>query len=76
MKTNVNDKGEGKFLKSEKTLKEFINISESKDFVISNNCDAKQMIVKSHMDRGFSNILFICGNKSYKQCAKINNILP
>jgi hypothetical protein len=82
MKTNVNDKGEGKFLKSEKTLKEFINISESKDFVISNNCDAKRMIVQSHMDRGFSNILFICGNSiihniymHYKECFHLDTFI-
>ena len=43
MRTVKNNKGEtsgvGKFLKHEKTIEEIINIDESKDFVIVNNCD-------------------------------------
>ena len=59
MRTVKNNKGEtsgvGKFLKGEKTIEEIINIDESKEFVIINNCDEKQIIVQSHLDREFSN---------------------
>ena len=67
MRTVKNNKGEtsgvGKFLKGEKTIEEIINIDESKDFVIVNNCDGKQIIVQSHLDREFSNIIFISNNR-------------
>ena len=67
MRTVKNNKGEtsgvGKFLKGEKTIEEIINIDESKDFVIINNCDGKQIIVQSHLDREFSNIIFISNNR-------------
>ena len=66
LKTILNNKGEKsgvkKSLISVKTIEEFINNNESMDFVIINNCVAKRIILQSHEDRGFSNILFINDN--------------
>ena len=93
MRTILNNKGEKSgvkmSLRSLKTIEEFININESKDFIIINNCDAKRMIVQSHLNREFSNILFISNNSiihhiymHYKECFyldtfinHINNVL-
>jgi hypothetical protein len=66
MRTILNNKGEKsgvkKSLRSVKTIEGFININESMDYAIINNCEAKRIIVQSHEDRGFSNILFIYNN--------------
>ena len=48
-----------KTLKSENSIKEFINVGESKDFVMKNNCDVESLFVVSHEDREFSNLSFI-----------------
>lgn len=51
-----------KRLESENSIKEFINVDESKDFVIKNLCNTKGIFVSSHEDREFSNIVFINDN--------------
>ena len=66
MKTILNTKGVKsgvrKSLKNEKKIEEVIDISGSNDFVIVNDCNAGGIIVQSHLDREFSNILFISNN--------------
>ena len=51
-----------KSLRNAKKIEEAIDISESNDYVIVNNCDARLIIVQAHLDREFSNILFISNN--------------
>ena len=93
MRTILNTKGEKsgvmKSLRNAKTIKEVLKINESSDFIIVNNCEAKRMIVQSHLNREFSNILFISNNTiihhiymHYKECfyldtfiKHINNVL-
>ena len=66
MRTILNTKGDKsgimKSLKNAKKIEEVIDISGSNDYVIVNNCDARLIIVQSHLDREFSNILFISNN--------------
>ena len=66
MRTILNTKGDKsgimKSLKNAKKIEEVIDISESNDYVIVNNCDARLIIVQAHLDREFSNILFISNN--------------
>ena len=66
MRTMLNTKGvksgNMKTLRNAKKIEEVIDISESNDFVIVNNCDARLIIVQAHLDREFSNILFISNN--------------
>ena len=93
IRTLMNNKhqksGVQKSLVSEKKIEEFININESKDFVIINYCGAPRMMIQSHLNREFSNILFISNNTiihhiymHYKECFyldtfinHINNVL-
>ena len=67
---------------SEKTIEEFININESKDFVIVNDCGASRMMIQSHLNREFSNILFISNNTiihhiymHYKECFYLDTFI-
>ena len=66
MRTILNTKGDKsgimKSLKNAKKIEEVIDISGSNDYVIVNNCDARLIIVQAHLDREFSNILFISNN--------------
>ena len=86
MRTIVNTKGVKsgfmKSLKNAKKIEEVIDISESNDFVIVNNCDARRIIVQSHSDREFSNILFISNNTiihhiylHYKECFYLDTFI-
>ena len=86
MRTIVNTKGVKsgfmKSLKNAKKIEEVIDISESNDFVIVNNCDARRIIVQSHLDREFSNILFISNNTiihhiylHYKECFYLDTFI-
>ena len=86
MRTILNTKGEKsgvlKSLKNAKKIEEVIDISESNDFVIVNNCDARRIIVQSHLDREFSNILFISNNTiihhiylHYKECFYLDTFI-
>ena len=62
MRTILNTKGDKSgIMKSLKNAKK-IDISGSNDYVIVNNCDARLIIVQAHLDREFSNILFISNN--------------
>ena len=85
-KTMLNDKGERsgvmQSLKSEKTLEDYIDIDESMDYIITNNCDVKFIIKQSYKDRGFSNILVINGNiiihhiyMHYKECFYLDTFI-
>ena len=86
MRTIINTKGVKsgfmKSLKNAKKIEEVIDISESNDFVIVNNCDARRIIVQSHSDREFSNILFISNNTiihhiylHYKECFYLDTFI-
>ena len=86
MKTILNTKGEKsgvmKSLRNAKKIEEVIDISESNDFVIVNNCLARRIIVQSHLDREFSNILFISNNTiihhiylHYKECFYLDTFI-
>ena len=86
MRTIVNTKGVKsgfmKSLKNAKKIEEVIDISESNDFVIVNNCLARRIIVQSHSDREFSNILFISNNTiihhiylHYKECFYLDTFI-
>ena len=86
MRTILNTKGEKsgimKSLRNAKKIEELIDISESNDFVIVNNCDARRIIVQSHLDREFSNILFITNNTiihhiylHYKECFYVDTFI-
>ena len=86
MRTILNNKGEKsgvkKNLRSAKTIEEGIKINESNDFIIINNCDARRIIVQSHLDREFSNILFISDNiiihhiyLHYKECFYLDTFI-
>ena len=74
--------GVQKSVVSEKTIEEFININESKDFVIVNDCGAPRMMIQSHLNREFSNILFISNNTiihhiymHYKECFYLDTFI-
>ena len=86
MRTMLNTKGvksgNMKTLRNAKKIQEVIDISESNDFVIVNNCDARGVIVQSHLDREFSNILFISNNTiihhiylHYKECFYLDTFI-
>ena len=86
MRTILNTKGEKsgvmKSFKNAKKIEEVIDISGSNDFVIVNNCDARRIIVQSHSDREFSNILFISNNTiihhiylHYKECFYLDTFI-
>ena len=86
MRTILNTKGEKsgvmKSFKNAKKIEEVIDISGSNDFVIVNNCDARRIIVQSHSDREFSNILFISDNTiihhiylHYKECFYLDTFI-
>ena len=86
MRTMLNTKGvksgNMKTLRNAKKIEEVIDISESNDFVIVNNCDARRIIVQSHSDREFSNILFISNNTiihhiylHYKECFYLDTFI-
>ena len=86
MRTILNTKGDKsgvkKSLRNAKKIEEVIDISESNDFVIVNNCDARRIIVQSHLDREFSNILFISNNTiihhiylHYKECFYLDTFI-
>ena len=86
MRTILNTKGEKsgvmKSLRNAKKIEEVIDISESNDFVIVNNCLARRIIVQSHLDREFSNILFISNNTiihhiylHYKECFYLDTFI-
>ena len=86
MRTMLNTKGvksgNMKTLRNAKKIQEVIDISESNDFVIVNNCDARRIIVQSHSDREFSNILFISNNTiihhiylHYKECFYLDTFI-
>ena len=86
MRTILNTKGEKsgvmKSFKNAKKIEEVIDISGSNDFVIVNNCDARRIIVQSHLDREFSNILFISNNTiihhiylHYKECFYLDTFI-
>ena len=86
MRTIVNTKGVKsgfmKSLKNAKKIEEVIDINESNDFVIVNHCDATRIIVQSHLDREFSNILFISNNTiihhiylHYKECFYLDTFI-
>ena len=86
MRTILNTKGvKSGFMKSFKNAKkieEVIDISGSNDFAIVNNCDARRIIVQSHLDREFSNILFISDNTiihhiylHYKECFYLDTFI-
>ena len=86
MRTILNTKGEKsgimKSLKNAKKIEEVIDISGSNDYVIVNNCDARLIIVQSHLDREFSNILFISNNTiihhiylHYKECFYLDTFI-
>ena len=86
MKTILNTKGEKsgvmKSLRNAKKIEEVIDISESNDFVFVNNCLARRIIVQSHLDREFSNILFISNNTiihhiylHYKECFYLDTFI-
>ena len=86
MRTMLNTKGvksgNMKTLRNAKKIEEVIDISESNDFVIVNNCDARGVIVQSHLDREFSNILFISNNTiihhiylHYKECFYLDTFI-
>ena len=86
MSTILNTKGEKsgvmKSLRNAKKIEEVIDISESNDFVIVNNCLARRIIVQSHLDREFSNILFISNNTiihhiylHYKECFYLDTFI-
>ena len=86
MKTILNTKGEKsgvmKSLRNAKKIEEVIDINESNDFVIVNNCLARRIIVQSHLDREFSNILFISNNTiihhiylHYKECFYLDTFI-
>ena len=66
MKTRLDKKGEKsgivQDLRSVKTLEDFIDVGESMDVIIKNDCDIHFIIKQAHKDRGFSNILFIGDN--------------
>ena len=85
MRTMLNTKGvksgNMKTLRNAKKIEEAIDISESNDFVIVNNCDARGVIVQSHLGREFSNILFISNNTiihhiylHYKECFYVKGV--
>ena len=74
--------GVRKSLKNEKKIEEVIDISGSNDFVIVNDCNAGGIIVQSHLDREFSNILFISNNTiihhiylHYKECFYLDTFI-
>ena len=86
MRTILNTKGEKsgvmKSLRNANKIEEVIDISKSNDFVIVNNCDARRIIVQSHLDREFSNILFISNNTiihhiylHYKECFYLDTFI-
>ena len=86
MRTILNTKGEKsgvmKSFKNAKKIEEVIDISGSNDFAIVNNCDARRIIVQSHSDREFSNILFISNNTiihhiylHYKECFYLDTFI-
>jgi len=86
MRTILNNKGEKsgvkKNLRSAKTIEEGIKINESNDFIIINNSDVRRIIVQSHLDREFSNILFISDNiiihhiyLHYKECFYLDTFI-
>ena len=86
MRTILNTKGVKsgvrKSLKNEKKIEEVIDISGSNDFVIVNDCNAGGIIVQSHLDREFSNILFISNNTiihhiylHYKECFYVDTFI-
>ena len=86
MRTILNTKGEKsgvmKSLRNAKKIEEVIDISESNDFVFVNNCLARRIIVQSHLDREFSNILFISNNTiihhiylHYKECFYLDTFI-
>ena len=86
MRTILNTKGEKsgvmKSFKNAKKIEEVIDISGSNDFAIVNNCDARRIIVQSHLDREFSNILFISNNTiihhiylHYKECFYLDTFI-
>ena len=86
IRTLMNNKhqksGVQKSVVSEKTIEEFININESKDFVIVNDCGAPRMMIQSHLNREFSNILFISNNTiihhiymHYKECFYLDTFI-
>ena len=86
MRTILNTKGVKsgvrKSLKNEKKIEEVIDISGSNDFVIVNDCNAGGIIVQSHLDREFSNILFISNNTiihhiylHYKECFYLDTFI-
>ena len=75
-------RGVQKSVVSEKTIEEFININESKDFVIVNDCGAPRMMIQSHLNREVSNILFISNNTiihhiymHYKECFYLDTFI-
>ena len=86
IRTLMNNKhqksGVQKSVVSEKTIEEFININESVDFVIVNDCGAPRMMIQSHLNREFSNILFISNNTiihhiymHYKECFYLDTFI-
>ena len=86
MKTRLNKKGENsgieQDLRSVKTLEDIIDVGESMDFIIMNDCDIPFIIKQAHKDRGFSNILFIGDNvvihhiyMHYKECFYLNTFI-
>ena len=51
-----------KILESENSIEEVINVEESKDFIITNNCDSQYVFIASYEERSFSNVVFISKN--------------
>ena len=51
-----------KMLESENSIEEVINVEESKDFIITNNCDSQFIFIASYEERSFSNVVFISKN--------------
>ena len=51
-----------KILESENSIEEVINVEESKDFIIANNCDSQYIFIVSYEERSFSNVVFISKN--------------
>jgi len=51
-----------KILESENSIEDVINVEESKDFIITNNCDSQYVFIASYEERSFSNVVFISKN--------------